>query len=138
MHWSTDIYHAPECTYGNVHLLPKISHLWILAERPYRYSIVSFLLHKDQDQMNVHSFSVEERHISDPSITNDRVKHKLLDTSDKKDRKILDYSRLDGIKSKGHWNFIYPSVLRENSDFLSKRRRNQFCIPLWYDQEQEK
>nr|YP_011033279.1 RNA polymerase beta'' subunit [Iris hoogiana]WRI14821.1 RNA polymerase beta'' subunit [Iris hoogiana] len=138
MHWSTDVYHAPEYTYGNVHLLPKTSHLWILAGRPCRSSIVSFSLHKDQDQMNVHSFSVEERYISDLSITNDRVKHKLLDTSDQKDREILDYSRLDGIKSKGHWNFIYPSVLQENSDFLSKRRRNQFRIPLRYDQEREK
>ncbi|KAJ6812573.1 RNA polymerase beta'' chain [Iris pallida] len=138
MHWSTNVYHAPEYIYGNVHLLPKISHLWIFAERPCRSSIASFSLHKDQDQMNVHSFSVEERYISDLSITNDRVKHKLLDTFDQKDREILDYSRLDGIKSKGHWNFIYPSVLRENSDFLSKRRRNQFRIPLWYDQEREK
>nr|pir hypothetical protein 134 - common tobacco chloroplast [Nicotiana tabacum] len=34
MHWSTDVYHAPEFTYGNVHLLPKTSHLWILLGRP--------------------------------------------------------------------------------------------------------
>ncbi|PKU77645.1 DNA-directed RNA polymerase subunit beta'' [Dendrobium catenatum] len=31
MHWSTDGYHAPEYPYSNVHLLPKTSHLWILA-----------------------------------------------------------------------------------------------------------
>ncbi|KAK4794367.1 hypothetical protein SAY86_012361 [Trapa natans] len=31
MHWSTDVYHAPEFTYSNVHLLPKTSHLWILS-----------------------------------------------------------------------------------------------------------
>nr|YP_010724687.1 RNA polymerase beta'' subunit [Tigridia pavonia]WDW31900.1 RNA polymerase beta'' subunit [Tigridia pavonia] len=137
MHWSTDVYHAPEYTYGNVHLLPKTSHLWILAGGPCRSSIVSFSLHKDQDQMNVQSFSVEERYISDLSITNDRVKQKLLDISDQKDREILDYSRLDRIISNGHC-FIYPSVLQENSDLLSKRRRNQFCIPLRYDQEREK
>nr|YP_010616954.1 RNA polymerase beta'' subunit [Rohdea aurantiaca]WAW80870.1 RNA polymerase beta'' subunit [Rohdea aurantiaca] len=140
MHWSTDVYHAPEYTYSNVHLLPKTSHLWILAGGPCRSSIVSFSLHKDQDQMNVHSFSVDERYSSGLSITKDRVRHKLLDPSGtrKKDREILDYSRLDRIISNGHWNFIYPSILQENSDFLAKRRRNRFIIPLQYDQEREK
>nr|YP_010714705.1 RNA polymerase beta'' subunit [Dracaena marginata]WDD58332.1 RNA polymerase beta'' subunit [Dracaena marginata] len=140
MHWSTDVYHAPEYTYSNVHLLPKTSHLWILAGGPCRSSIVSFSLHKDQDQTNVHSFSVDERYSSDLSITKDRVRHKLLDPSGtrKKDRESLDYSRLDRIISNGHWNFIYPSILQENSDFLAKRRRNKFIIPLQYDQEREK
>nr|YP_010877021.1 RNA polymerase beta'' subunit [Hechtia confusa]WHE18817.1 RNA polymerase beta'' subunit [Hechtia confusa] len=138
MHWSTDVYHAPEYTYGNVHLLPKTSHLWILAGGPCRSSIVSFSLHKDQDQMNVYSLSVEGRYISNPSMTNDQVRHKLLDTSGKKDREILDYSRLDRIISNGHWNFIYPSILQENPDFLAKKRRNRFIIPLQYDQEREK
>nr|AEX94833.1 RNA polymerase beta' subunit [Ophiopogon japonicus] len=140
MHWSTDVYHAPEYTYSNVHLLPKTSHLWILGGGPCRSSRVSFSLHKDQDQMNVHSFSVDERYSSDLSITKDRVRHKLLDPSGtrKKDREILDYSRLDRIISNGHWNFIYPSILQENSDFLAKRRRNRFLIPLQYDQEREK
>nr|YP_010155781.1 RNA polymerase beta'' subunit [Heteropolygonatum ginfushanicum]QQY85150.1 RNA polymerase beta'' subunit [Heteropolygonatum ginfushanicum] len=140
MHWSTDVYHAPEYTYSNVHLLPKTSHLWILAGGPCRSSIVSFSLYKDQDQMNVHSFSVDERYSSDLSITKDRVRHKLLDPSGtrKKYREILDYSRLDRIISNGHWNFIYPSILQENSDFLAKRRRNRFLIPLQYDQEREK
>nr|YP_009440833.1 RNA polymerase beta' subunit [Japonolirion osense]AHH24323.1 RNA polymerase beta' subunit [Japonolirion osense]CUS18787.1 RNA polymerase beta' subunit [Japonolirion osense] len=139
MHWSTDVYHAPEYTYGNVHLLPKTSHLWILAGGPCRSSIVSFSLHKDQDQMNVHSFfSLEERYISDLSMTNDRVRHKLSDTSGKRERETLDYSRPDRIISNGHWNFIYPSIFQENSDFLAKRRRNRFIIPLQYDQEREK
>nr|YP_010983560.1 RNA polymerase beta'' subunit [Dracaena elliptica]WOK76561.1 RNA polymerase beta'' subunit [Dracaena elliptica] len=140
MHWSIDVYHAPEYTYSNVHLLPKTSHLWILAGGPCRSSIVSFSLHKDQDQTNVHSFSVDERYSSDLSITKDRVRQKLLDPSGtrKKDRESLDYSRLDRIISNGHWNFIYPSILQENSDFLAKRRRNKFIIPLQYDQEREK
>nr|AEX94824.1 RNA polymerase beta' subunit [Ledebouria cordifolia] len=138
MHWSTDVYHAPEYTYSNVHLLPKTSHLWILAGSPCRSSIVSFSLHKDQDQMNAHSFSVDEIDISDLSITNDRVRHKLLDPSGKKDREILDYSRLDQIISNGHLHFMYPSILQENSDFLAKRRRNRLLIPLQYDQEREK
>lgn len=78
MHWSTDVYHAPEYTYGNVHLLPKTSHLWVLSGGPCRSRIVPFSLHKDQDQMNVHSLSAERRYISNLSATNDQVRHKLF------------------------------------------------------------
>nr|AEZ49483.1 RNA polymerase beta'' subunit [Joinvillea ascendens] len=138
MHWSTDIYHAPEYQYGNVRRLPKTSHLWILAGSLCKSSIASFSLHKDQDQMNTYSFSVDGRYISDLSMANDQVRHKLLDTFGKKDREILDYSRPDRIISNGHWNFVYPSILQENSDFLAKKRRNRFVIPLQYHQEQEK
>nr|QSV09610.1 RNA polymerase beta'' subunit [Veratrum japonicum] len=138
MHWSTDVDHVPEYTYGNVHLLPKTSHLWILAGGPRASSIVSFSLHKDQDQMNVLSFSVEDRYISEFSMTTDRVRHKLLDASSKKDREIFDYSISDRIISNSHWNFIYPRILQKNSSFLAKRRRNRFIIPLEYDQEREK
>nr|YP_010168307.1 RNA polymerase beta'' subunit [Gilliesia graminea]QRZ01586.1 RNA polymerase beta'' subunit [Gilliesia graminea] len=138
MHWSTDVYHTPEYTYSNVHLLPKTSHLWILAGGPCGSSIVSFSLHKDQDQMNVHSFSVDERYTSDLSMTNDQIRHKLLDPSGKKDREIFDYSRLDRTIFNGHLDFIYPPILQENSDFLTKRRRNRFLISLQYDQEEEK
>nr|YP_010833858.1 RNA polymerase beta'' subunit [Dioscorea gracillima]WFP43942.1 RNA polymerase beta'' subunit [Dioscorea gracillima] len=140
MHWSTNVYHAPEYPYGNIHLLPKTSHLWILAGASRTASIVSFSLHKDQDQMNVHSLSVEEKYIYifDLSMTNHRVRHKLLDTSGKKNREILEYSIPDRIISNGHWNFISPSILQENLDFLAKRRRNRFIIPLQYDQEREK
>ena len=140
MHWSTDVYHAPEYTYGNVHLLPKTSHLWILAVGTCRSSIVCFSLHKDQDQINVHSFSLEERYISDLSVTNDPTRHKLfsLDSSSKKKEGALDYSRPDRSISNGHRNLKYPSILHEYSDFLAKRRRNRLIIPLQYDQEREK
>nr|YP_009449781.1 RNA polymerase beta'' subunit [Tacca leontopetaloides]ANA91309.1 RNA polymerase beta'' subunit [Tacca leontopetaloides] len=137
MHWSTDVYHAPKYPYDNVHLLPKTSHLWILVGGPCRSSIVSFSLHKDQDQMNVHSFSVKEKYISDLLMTNHRVSHKLLDTSGKNNQ-ILEYSIPDRTISNSYWNFIYPSILQENSYFLAKRRRNRFVIPLQYDQEREK
>nr|YP_010549410.1 RNA polymerase beta'' subunit [Anubias barteri]UYL25811.1 RNA polymerase beta'' subunit [Anubias barteri]UYL25895.1 RNA polymerase beta'' subunit [Anubias barteri] len=140
MHWSTDVYHAPEYTYGNVHLLPKTSHLWILAVGTCRSSIVCFSLHKDQDQINVHSFSLEERYISDLSVTNDPARHKLFSSysSSKKGGGTFDYSRPDRSISNGHWNLKYPSILHENSDFLAKRRRNRLIIPLQYDQEREK
>nr|QHN54933.1 RNA polymerase beta'' subunit [Anchomanes hookeri] len=138
MHWSTDVYHAPEYTYGNVHLLPKTSHLWILAVGTCRSSIVCFSLHKDQDQINVHSFSLEES--SDLSVTNDPARHKLFSSnySSKKKGGTPDYSRPDRSISNGHWNLKYPSILHENSDFLAKRRRNRLIIPLQYDQECEK
>nr|YP_009558933.1 RNA polymerase beta' subunit [Calypso bulbosa var. occidentalis]QBA90960.1 RNA polymerase beta' subunit [Calypso bulbosa var. occidentalis] len=137
MHWSTDGYHAPEYPYSNVHLLPKTSHLWILAGGLCRSNIVSFSLHKDQDQMNANSFSLEERYIFDLSLTNDQVRHKLLDTFGKKDREILDYSKPYRIISKGHWNLIEPSTYIRQENSLAKRRRNQFVIPLQYDKEQE-
>lgn len=140
MHWSTDVYHAPEYTYGNVHLLPKTSHLWILAVGTCRYSIVSFSLHKDQDQINAHSLSLEERYISDLSVTKDLARHQLFssDFSSKKKGGTFDYARPDGSISNGHWNLQYPFILHENSDFLAKRRRNKFIIPLQYDQERDK
>ena len=111
MHWSTDVYHAPEYQYGNLRRLPKTSHLWILSGNICRSSIASFSLHKDQDQMNTYG---------------------------KKDREIFDYSRSDRIMANGHWNLIYPSIFQDNSDLLAKKRRNRFVIPLQYHQEQEK
>nr|YP_009421001.1 RNA polymerase beta subunit [Coelachne africana]ASR73575.1 RNA polymerase beta subunit [Coelachne africana] len=138
MHWSTDVYHAPEYQYGNLRRLPKTSHLWILSVSMGGSTIASFSLHKDQDQINTFSFSVDERYIFDLSMVNDQVSHRLLDTFDKKDREILDYLTPNRIVSNSHWNFIYPSILQENSDLLAKKRRNRFVIPLQYHQEEEK
>nr|YP_009418958.1 DNA-directed RNA polymerase beta'' subunit [Barringtonia fusicarpa]YP_009419306.1 DNA-directed RNA polymerase beta'' subunit [Barringtonia racemosa]ASM45359.1 DNA-directed RNA polymerase beta'' subunit [Barringtonia fusicarpa]ASM45707.1 DNA-directed RNA polymerase beta'' subunit [Barringtonia racemosa] len=140
MHWSTDVYHAPDFTYGNAHLLPKTSHLWILSGGPYRSSLASFSLHKDQDQTNAHSLSVKQGYISNPSLTNDQVRHKLFssDFSVKKEDRIPDYSELNRIICTGHYNLIYPAILHENSDLLAKRRRNRFIIPLQSIQEREK
>nr|YP_009863213.1 RNA polymerase beta'' subunit [Bougainvillea peruviana]QKD77267.1 RNA polymerase beta'' subunit [Bougainvillea peruviana]QTK22005.1 RNA polymerase beta'' subunit [Bougainvillea spectabilis x Bougainvillea glabra] len=132
MHWSTDVYHAPEFTYGNVHFLPKTSRLWILSGRSYRSSVVPFSLHKDQDQTNAHSFSFEQRYISNSSVTNDQVKDKLLDPSSKKEDRIPDYSEMNRM---GHCNLIYPA---KNFDLLAKRRRNRFIIPFQSSEEQEK
>nr|YP_009246015.1 RNA polymerase beta' subunit [Distichlis bajaensis]AMB35912.1 RNA polymerase beta' subunit [Distichlis bajaensis] len=138
MHWSTDVYHAPEYQYGNLRRLPKTSHLWILSVSMCRSSIASFSLHKDQDQMNTYSFSLDGRYIFDLPMANDQVSHRLLDTFGKKDKEILDYLTPDRIVSNNHWNFVYPSILQDNSDLLAKKRRNRFVIPLQYHQEQEK
>nr|YP_009415308.1 DNA-directed RNA polymerase beta'' subunit [Pyrenaria menglaensis]ASM42053.1 DNA-directed RNA polymerase beta'' subunit [Pyrenaria menglaensis] len=140
MHWSTDVYHGPEFTYGNIHLLPKTSHLWILSGGPCKSSLAPFSLHKDQDQTNAHSLSVKRIYISNPSLTNDQVRHKFFssDFSGKKKDRIPDYSELNRIVCTGHYNLIYPSILHDNSDLLAKRRRNRFIIPLHSIQEREK
>ena len=142
LHWSTDVYHRPQNRDSNVHLLPKTSHLWVLAGSPCRSDEVSFPVHKDQDQMNVDSFSVEERYISisDPSKTNTKanneLRYKLLNTSSKGE--IVEHSPTDQIVSNNHSNFIYPSILQEKSYLLTKKRRNRLIIPLKYDNEEEK
>nr|YP_010210999.1 RNA polymerase beta'' subunit [Paraboea martinii]UBD08883.1 RNA polymerase beta'' subunit [Paraboea martinii] len=139
MHWSTDVYHAPEFTYGNVHLLPKTSHLWILLGGPCRSSLVSLSLHKDQDQMSAHSRSVKNRSTSNLSGTNDQSRQKCF-TSDffgKKEDRIPDYSYLNRIRCTGCSNLIDPTILDQNSDLFSKRRRNRFIIPLQSIQERE-
>nr|YP_009455302.1 RNA polymerase beta' subunit [Erythropalum scandens]AUG62836.1 RNA polymerase beta' subunit [Erythropalum scandens] len=135
MHWSTHVYHAPEFTYGNVHLLPKTSHLWILSGSTCRSSVVSFLLHKDQDQINVHSLSVERSNLS---VTQVRYKFFSSDLSGKKEGRIPDYSELNRLRCTSHCNLIYPAILYENSDLLGKKRRNRFIIPFQSIQEREK
>lgn len=141
MHWSTDVYHVPEYTYGNVHLLPKTSHLWILTVGICGSSIVSFSLHKDQDQINVDSFSIKGKYSSNFSMTNDRVRNPFLSSElvSKKKSGVLDYSRSDRLIPKSHWNFLCPSILQGNSSLLAKRRRNRLIIPLQYnDSKREK
>nr|YP_010612271.1 RNA polymerase beta'' subunit [Trigonotis microcarpa]WAR48662.1 RNA polymerase beta'' subunit [Trigonotis microcarpa] len=139
MHWSTDVYHAPEFLYGNVHLLPKTSHLWILLGGPYRSSLVSPSLHKDQDQINAHSLSVKRGETFNLSVTNNRAIHKFFssDFSGKEEGRIADYSDLNRIICVDSCNLIYSPILHDNSDLLSKRRRNRFIIPLQWTQESE-
>uniref|UniRef100_A0AAU7EM79 DNA-directed RNA polymerase subunit beta'' n=2 Tax=Mosla TaxID=516064 RepID=A0AAU7EM79_9LAMI len=139
MHWSTDVYHAPEFTYGNVHLLPKTSHLWILLGEPRKSSLVSLSIHKDQDQMSAHSRSVKRKSTSNFSGTNDPSREKFFtsDFSDKKENGISDYSDLSRIIGTGRCNLVDPTILYQNSDLFSKRRRNRFIIPLQSIQKRE-
>nr|QCW93780.1 RNA polymerase subunit beta [Erismadelphus exsul] len=141
MHWSTDVYHAPEFTYSNVHLLPKTSHLWILSGGSCRSSGIPFLLYKDQDQINLRSLSVERRYFSSLLVNNDQMRYKLLSSYfyDKiKEDRIPDYSELNRIISTVHWNLKYPTTFHRNSDLLAKRRRNRFLIPLQLIEERKK
>nr|YP_009708706.1 RNA polymerase beta'' subunit [Taxillus vestitus]QEV86315.1 RNA polymerase beta'' subunit [Taxillus vestitus] len=140
MHWSTDVYHAPEFTYSNVHLLPKTSNLWILSGGPCRSTVAPLLLHKDQDQMKVFSRSVERKFFSNLSVTNDHVRHKLFsfNFSGKKEESIPDYSELNRIIYTDRDNLLYTFILAKNSDLLAKRRKNRFCIPFQSIPEREK
>ncbi|KAL4010097.1 hypothetical protein IC575_030592 [Cucumis melo] len=140
MHWSTDVYHAPEFTYSNVHLLPKTSHLWILSGGSCGCSVVPFSLYKDQDQINVHSLCVERRYISSLSVNNDKVGQKFYgpDLSGKNESGIPDYSELNPILCTGQSNLTYPAIFHGNSDLLAKRRRNGFIIQFESLQEREK
>nr|YP_009776131.1 RNA polymerase beta'' subunit [Bacopa monnieri]QJA26456.1 RNA polymerase beta'' subunit [Bacopa monnieri] len=138
MHWSTDVYHAPEFTYGNVHLLPKTSHLWILLGEPCRSSLVSLSLHKDQDQMSAHSRSVNRRSTSNLSIMNgQKLLISDLSGKGKKENRIPDYSDLSRIISTGCCNLIAPTIFSQNSYLFSKRRRNRFIFPLQSIEERE-
>nr|WOC92516.1 RNA polymerase beta'' subunit [Utricularia aurea] len=141
MHWSIDVYHAPEFAYGNVHLLPKPSHLWILLGGPCRSSLVSLSLHKDQDQMSAHSWSITRRSTSNLSGTNERSRQKFFTfhCSDKvqKDDRISDYSDPGGIICTGHCNLNDPPILYQNYALFSKKRRNRFIIPLQSIQERD-
>nr|YP_009661732.1 RNA polymerase beta'' chain [Anemopaegma prostratum]QCT82984.1 RNA polymerase beta'' chain [Anemopaegma prostratum] len=143
IHWSTDVYHAPEFTYSNLHRLPKTSHLWLLLGESCRSSLVSLSSHKDQDQMSAHSPSVKRSvkrgSTSNLSGTNDQSRQKFFtsDFSGKKEDRIPDYSDLSRILCTGRCNLIDPTILYQNSDLFSKRRRNRFIIPLQSIQERE-
>nr|YP_009705497.1 RNA polymerase beta''subunit [Valeriana officinalis]QFQ35191.1 RNA polymerase beta''subunit [Valeriana officinalis]URQ21563.1 RNA polymerase beta'' subunit [Valeriana officinalis]WRH31224.1 RNA polymerase beta'' subunit [Valeriana fauriei] len=139
MHWNTDVYHAPEFTYANVHLLPKTSHLWILLGQPCKFGLVSLSSHKDQDQMNAHSLSVKRKSLSNVYVTNDQSRHGFFssDFYGQKEDRIPDYSGLNRIVCIGRCTFIYPAVLHDNYDLLAQRRRNRFIIPLQSIQESE-
>ena len=140
MHWSTDVYHVPEFTYSNVHLLPKTSHLWILSGCSHGFSIIPFSLHKDQDQINVHSLSVQRKSILSLSINNEQVKSNFFSSnlSGKKESRIPDYSELNGVICTDHCHDLYPDILYENSYLLAKRRTNRFIIPFRSIQKKEK
>nr|YP_008994385.1 RNA polymerase beta' subunit [Viviania marifolia]AGV02814.1 RNA polymerase beta' subunit [Viviania marifolia] len=143
MHWSTDVYHAPEFPDSNVHLLPKTSHLWILSGDSCKSSLVPFSLHKNQDQMSTHSLSVDRRSISSLSVNNDQVSHKFFwsDLFGKKESRIrisnYHYSVQKQIVWGGYSNRIYPVILNKYFVLLSKRRRNRFITPVQSIQKRE-
>nr|YP_010627678.1 RNA polymerase beta'' subunit [Begonia amoeboides]WBN94634.1 RNA polymerase beta'' subunit [Begonia amoeboides] len=139
MHWSTNVYHASEFTYSNVHLLPKTSHLWVLSGGCFRSRVIPSL-YKDQDQINVYSLSVEERSISILSVNNDQVRHTFFSSNlfGKKESGIPNYSELNRILCTGYCNLIYPWIFQGNCDLLSRKRRNGFIVQFESLQEREK
>ncbi|XP_061355162.1 DNA-directed RNA polymerase subunit beta''-like [Gastrolobium bilobum] len=140
MHWSTNVDHATEFTYSNVHVLPKTNHLWILSGKSCRSGPTFFSPRKDQDQINIHSLSTEEINIYNPSVTNDQVRHPFFSFhfSGKKEKRIPDYSIFNPIKCMNHCHFTHSTIFHETSDLLSKRRRNRFIAPFPFQSIQER
>ena len=140
MHWSTDVYHASEFKYSNVHILPKTSHLWILSGKSDRSGSVSFSTRKDQDQLNIHSLSTGERDICNHLASNNKVRHNLFrfNPSDKKERRISDSSIMNQIICIDHCHFTHPAIFHDTTDLLAKRRRNRFIIPFQFQSIQER
>nr|YP_010832695.1 RNA polymerase beta'' subunit [Astragalus flexus]WFG52436.1 RNA polymerase beta'' subunit [Astragalus flexus]WFG52512.1 RNA polymerase beta'' subunit [Astragalus flexus]WFG52588.1 RNA polymerase beta'' subunit [Astragalus flexus] len=139
MHWSTDVYHASEFMYSNVHILPKTSHLWILSGKSCRSDAIHFLLRKDQDQIHSNSISTTKTNISNLSVSNDEVKNKLFNfnTFGTKERRITDYSIFNQILCMDHCHLMYPAFFHDTFSFLAKRRRNRFLIPFQSIQERK-
>nr|YP_010566775.1 RNA polymerase beta subunit [Medicago rigiduloides]UZC32418.1 RNA polymerase beta subunit [Medicago rigiduloides] len=139
MHWSTDVYHASEFLYSNVHILPKTSHLWILSGKSCRSDTIHFLLRKDQDQINIDSLSTGKRNISNLLVSNDEVKLKLLSlkTFGTKEKGISNYSILNQMICTDHSHLMYPAIFHDTFYLLAKRRRNRFLIPFQSIQERK-
>nr|YP_009657050.1 RNA polymerase beta'' subunit [Medicago intertexta]QCO73951.1 RNA polymerase beta'' subunit [Medicago intertexta] len=139
MHWSTDVYHASEFLYSNVHILPKTSHLWILSGKSCRYDTIHFLLRKDQDQINIDSLSTGKGNISNLLVSNDEVKRKLLSlkTFGTKEKGISNYSIVNQMICTDHSHLMYPAIFHDTFYLLAKRRRNRFLIPFQSIQERK-
>nr|ULF47291.1 RNA polymerase beta'' subunit [Astragalus sinicus] len=142
MHWSTDVYHASEFMYSNVHILPKTSHLWILSGKSCRSDAILFLLRKDQDQIHSNSLSTTKTNIYNLSVSNDNdeVKKKLFNfnTFGTQERRISDYSIFNKILCMDHRHLMYPAIFHDTFSFLAKRRRNRFLIPFPFQSIQER
>nr|YP_010832467.1 RNA polymerase beta'' subunit [Astragalus oxyglottis]WFG51904.1 RNA polymerase beta'' subunit [Astragalus oxyglottis] len=140
MHWSTDVYHASEFMYSNVHILPKTSHLWILSGKSCKSDAIHFLLRKDQDQIHSNSLSTTKTNISNLSVSNDEVKNKLFNfnTFGTKEKRISDYSIFNQILCMDHCHLMYPAIFNDTFSFLAKRRRNRFLIPFPFQSIQER
>nr|YP_010536725.1 RNA polymerase beta'' subunit [Tetraena simplex]UYC29893.1 RNA polymerase beta'' subunit [Tetraena simplex] len=135
MHWSTGIYHVPEFTYSNVYLLPKTIHLWILSGGSCKSSVVPFSLHKDEDQMNVNSLSVKERHLSNFSINNDQVRHQFLNSNFVGKKKKESYLFFRG-ESNQMYKFLKSHISSYYSQeflFIGKKAKKEiyYSIPIY-------
>nr|YP_002456463.1 RNA polymerase beta' subunit [Trifolium subterraneum]ACF20543.1 RNA polymerase beta' subunit [Trifolium subterraneum] len=140
MHWSTDVYHASEFMYSNVHILPKTSHLWILSGKSCRSDTIHFLLRKDQDQIHIDSLSNGKRNTSTLFVSDDHVKHKFFSfkTFATKEKGISNYSIFNQTICTDRSHFMDPAIFHDTFNLLAKRRRNRFLIPFPFQSIQER
>nr|YP_009113666.1 RNA polymerase beta subunit-2 [Ceratozamia hildae]AFM54210.1 RpoC2 [Ceratozamia hildae]AFR13844.1 RNA polymerase beta subunit-2 [Ceratozamia hildae]BAR93451.1 RNA polymerase beta subunit-2 [Ceratozamia hildae] len=131
MHWSTNVCHAPEYAHGNVHLILRTSHLWVLSGGLHGSNVVPFSFHKDQDQVNVQLPLARHELLLDYSVNQDRMKHKLVDSNfSRKEEKISSYSGVDRVISNEHWDSIYSTISSDDLNISGKKQRNRFIAPL--------
>nr|YP_009113862.1 RNA polymerase beta subunit-2 [Stangeria eriopus]AFR45510.1 RNA polymerase beta subunit-2 [Stangeria eriopus]BAR93368.1 RNA polymerase beta subunit-2 [Stangeria eriopus] len=140
MHWSTNVCHAPEYAHGNVRLILRTSHLWVLSGGLHGSNVVPSLFHKDQDQVNVQLPLAKHELLLDSSVNQDRMKHKLVDSNfSRKEEQISSYSEIDRVISNEHWDSIYSTISSDDLNISGKKQRNRFIAPLWrYDKERGK
>nr|KYP47315.1 DNA-directed RNA polymerase subunit beta'' [Cajanus cajan] len=83
--------------------------------------------------MSIHFLSTRERDIYNLLLRNDQVRYKLFcfKPSDKKEKRILDYSIFNQIICIDHCNFTHPSILYDTTYLLAKRRINRVIIPKY-------
>ncbi|KAL8493877.1 hypothetical protein ACS0TY_024879 [Phlomoides rotata] len=86
--------------------------------------------------MSANSHSVKSFNLSG---MDDQLREKFFtsDFSGKKEDRIPDYSDLSRIIYTGRCNLVDPTLLYQNSNLFSMRRRNRFIIPLQSIQEHE-
>nr|YP_009138248.1 RNA polymerase beta' subunit [Erodium chrysanthum]ACH47337.1 RNA polymerase beta subunit [Erodium chrysanthum]AIA81381.1 RNA polymerase beta' subunit [Erodium chrysanthum] len=140
MHWSTNVYHAPELPYSNVHRLPRTGHLWILLGNLGGSAPTPFSIYQDQDQMSIDSLSAQGRDRTRPSVKKEPLRHQFhpfgLDGKKRGDTfPIRNSSELNQSLLTVPSNLPYPPILRENWDLVAKKRRSGFLIPLGSIQE---
>nr|YP_009268463.1 RNA polymerase beta subunit-2 [Pseudolarix amabilis]BAV19369.1 RNA polymerase beta subunit-2 [Pseudolarix amabilis] len=134
MHWTTNVCHAPEYLYGNVHSILRTSYLWILSGGIYGSGVVPFPFHKHQDQVDVQLFVAKHQSLSDSYV--DQVEHRSGDSNC--EEQIFSYSETDRTISNEHRDSIYVAFSPKNYYIKGKKQMDRFIVPLQCDKEWRK
>nr|ART87652.1 RpoC2 [Tsuga ulleungensis] len=134
MHWSTNVYNAPEYAHGNVHSIRRTGYLWILSGGIYGSGIVPFPFHKHQDQVDVQLFVAKHQSLSDSYV--DQVEHRSgYSNCYGKEEQIFSYSETDRTIFNEHQDSIYVTFSPKNYNIKGKKQMNRFIVPLQCDKE---
>nr|ULF03417.1 RNA polymerase beta'' subunit [Cathaya argyrophylla]ULF47350.1 RNA polymerase beta'' subunit [Cathaya argyrophylla]ULF47421.1 RNA polymerase beta'' subunit [Cathaya argyrophylla]ULF47498.1 RNA polymerase beta'' subunit [Cathaya argyrophylla]ULF47591.1 RNA polymerase beta'' subunit [Cathaya argyrophylla] len=134
MHWSTNVFHAPEYVRGNVHSILRTGYLWILSGGIYGSGVVPFPFHKHQDQVDLQPFVAKHQSFSDSYV--DQVEHRSGDLNCYgKEEKSFSYSETDRTISNEHRDSIYVTLSPKNYNIRGKKQMDRFIAPLQCDKE---